>query len=69
MSCELDDILAQVGCPKCGAVISVPFSQIRIHKAAGCGCGALIRLEDETSIGAVQSLMDEANPVAEENDG
>ncbi|MDX3911657.1 MAG: hypothetical protein QHC67_17900 [Sphingobium sp.] len=68
MSCELDDILAQVDCPKCGAVINVPYGQMRIQKAAGCSCGALIRLEDDTPIGAVQRLIDEANPPKAEND-
>jgi hypothetical protein len=68
MGTHLDDILAQVDCPRCGAEISVPYSQIRLYKAAGCSCGALIMLEDDTPIGAIQALIDQTNPVVAEND-
>lgn len=64
----LDDILAQVDCPKCGAVIDVPYGQMRLRKAAGRSCGALRHLEDGTPIGEVQRLSDELNPIAAEND-
>jgi len=46
----------------------VPHSQIRLYKAAGCSCGALIRLEDDTPIPAIHALVDEADPVVGEND-
>ena len=68
MVAELDDILAQVDCPKCGAAINVPYRQLRLHKAAACQCGVLIRLEDDTPIGAVQRLINQANPPSAEND-
>ena len=68
MVAELDDIQAQVDCPRCGAEINVPYRQIRLHKAAACKCGALIRLEDETPIATVQRLIDEANPPHGDND-
>jgi uncharacterized paraquat-inducible protein A len=65
---DLDDILTQVDCPTCGATINVPFGQLRLHKAAGCGCGTLLRLEDETPLAAVQRLIDEADPLSASND-
>lgn len=65
---ELDDIIALVDCPKCGTELRVSYKQIRLHQAAGCACGALIRLEDDTRISDVQRLIDEANPMAAEND-
>ncbi|QTH20806.1 hypothetical protein HRJ34_21155 [Rhizorhabdus wittichii] len=65
---ELDDIIALVDCPKCGTELRVTYKQIRLHQAAGCSCGALIRLEDDTRIGEVQALIDEANPMGGEND-
>jgi hypothetical protein len=68
MGTHLDDILAQVDCPRCGAEISAPYSQIRLYKAAGCACGTLIRLEDDTPIAAIQALIDEANPTVAEID-
>lgn len=68
MAGELDDIGAQVDCPKCGAVLSIPFGEMRLRKAAGCSCGAMIRLEDDTPIAAVQRLIDEANPPSSAND-
>ena len=68
MPFDLDRIEAQIDCPRCGAEISVPYSQIRIQKAAACKCGALIRLEDDTPMAAVQRLIDEANPIEGAND-
>jgi len=68
MAGELDDICAQVDCPKCGTSISVPFRQLRLQKAAACRCGALLRLEDATAIADVQRLIDEANPLEGAND-
>ncbi|MDV3481588.1 MULTISPECIES: hypothetical protein [Sphingomonadales] len=69
MTGELDDICAQVDCPKCGAELSVPYRQMRLQKAAACSCGAMIRLEDDTPIAAIQRLIDEANPPHPDNDG
>ncbi len=68
MAGELDDICAQVDCPKCGAILNVPFSQIRLQKAAACSCGAMIRLEDDTPIAAIQRLIDEEKPPTSAND-
>lgn len=68
MAGELDDVCAQVDCPRCGTVLTVTFRQLRTLKAAGCSCGALLRLEDDTPIGAVQSLLDELNGPQAEND-
>lgn len=66
---ELDDIRAQVDCPKCGATLNVPYGEIRLRKAAACSCGAMLRLEDDTPIAAIQRLIDEANPPRSANDG
>jgi uncharacterized paraquat-inducible protein A len=68
MARDLDDILATLDCPACGATISVRYEQLRIHKAVGCRCGAFIAVKDETPIAAVQRLIDEANPPAADND-
>ena len=68
MAGELDDITAQTECPKCGAIVNVPYRQIRLHKAAACSCGVLLRLEDDTPIAAVQRLIDEASPPEADND-
>lgn len=65
---ELDDIKAQVDCPKCGKELSVPYRVIRLQKTVGCSCGAIIRLVDDTHIGALQRLIDEENPPEAEND-
>jgi hypothetical protein len=46
----------------------VTYKQIRIHAAAACSCGTLIRLEDDTRIAAVQALIDETNPMSGDND-
>ncbi len=68
MTGELDDIKAQVDCPKCGKELNVPYRVIRLQKAVGCSCGAMIRLGDDTPIGVLQHLIDEENPPTAEND-
>ena len=68
MAGELDDIEAQVDCPWCGKELSVPYRVIRLQKAVGCSCGVMIRLEDNTPIGAIQALIDAQNPPTAEND-
>ncbi|MDB5738836.1 MAG: hypothetical protein JWO65_2504 [Sphingomonas bacterium] len=65
---DLDDITVNVDCPECGTMIIVPYSQVRIQKAAACSCGALIRLTDDTPIAMLQALIDEANPIDADND-
>ncbi|AYJ84695.1 hypothetical protein D3Y57_00980 (plasmid) [Sphingomonas paeninsulae] len=68
MAGELDDIEAQVDCPRCGRVLSVSYRDIRLLKAASCACGALVRLQDDTPLSIVQKLIDEANPPQGDND-
>jgi hypothetical protein len=68
MAGELDDIEAQVDCPRCGQVLSVSYREIRLLKAASCRCGALVRLEDDTPLSTIQNLIDDANPPRGEND-
>jgi hypothetical protein len=46
----------------------VPYGEIRLRKAAACSCGAMLRLEDNTPIGAIQRLIDETNPPQSAND-
>lgn len=65
---DLDSILVTVDCPACGAAISVPWQQVRVHKATACGCGVLIAIEDDTPLAAVQRLIDEASPPSADND-
>ncbi|WP_293880598.1 hypothetical protein [Sphingomonas sp.] len=69
MAGELDDINAQVDCPRCGRVLNVSYRDIRVLKAASCACGALLRLEDDTPLSTVQQLIDDANPPQGDNDG
>ncbi|PNQ03632.1 hypothetical protein A8G00_10390 [Sphingobium sp. SA916] len=68
MANELDDIKAQVDCPKCGKELNVPYRVIRLQKTVGCSCDAIIRLVDDTPIGVLQRLIDEENPPTAEND-
>jgi hypothetical protein len=69
MAGELDDIEAQVDCPRCGQTISISYRNIRLLKAASCRCGAVLSLDDDTPISTVQNLINEANPPKGENDG
>jgi peptide subunit release factor 1 (eRF1) len=58
---ELDTIRATATCPKCGEPFSVSYRTLRLRKVVECqGCGVTIRPVDETSIGAVQRLIDGA---------
>jgi len=60
MAGELDDIRANAECPKCGKPFSVSYKTLRLGRSIECqGCGKTIRLEDDTTIGDVQRLMDE----------
>jgi hypothetical protein len=69
MAGELDDINAQVDCPRCGQVLNVSYRDIRLLKAAACRCGALLRLEDDTPLSIVQQLIDDAKTSQGDNDG
>lgn len=61
MAGELDDIRAQVDCPVCGHEFNVTYRTLRLGRTVECqGCGETIRLEDDTVIGTVQRLIDEA---------
>jgi hypothetical protein len=66
MACELDDIIVLTDCLNCGTELRVPYKQLRLHRAAGCSCGALIRLEDEPRVTAIETLIDEASTAAPE---
>lgn len=62
MSHELDDIRAQTDCPNCGEVLSVSYRTLRLGRTIECrGCGETIRLEDDTPLSKVQTLIDEAS--------
>lgn len=69
MANDLDDLLLSEDCPQCGTTVRFTYAQMRLHKAAGCACGLLLRLEDDTPIAAVQALIDEADPPRADNDG
>jgi hypothetical protein len=61
MAHELDDIRAVSDCPVCGREFSVSYRTLRLGRTFECpGCGETIRLEDDTPIGAVQRLIDQA---------
>ncbi len=61
MAHELDDIAAQTECPLCGRVLNIPYKTLRLARTIDCpGCGETIRPIDDTPIGRVQKLIDEA---------
>ena len=61
MAYELDDIRANTDCPRCGREFSVSYKTLRLGKTVEClGSGETIRLADNTPIGTVQRLIDEA---------
>lgn len=61
MANELDDIRAQTECPACGKVLIIPYKTLRLGLTVECqGCGETVRLMDDTLLGAVQRLIDEA---------
>lgn len=61
MAGELDDIRVNADCPKCGHQFVVHWKTLRLERTVECqGCGETIKLEDGTSIGTVQRLIDEA---------
>lgn len=68
MGTDLDNILTQVDCPKCGGTIIIPYRQLRLYRVAGCSCGAPIRLEDQTPLVVAQGLTDGARSRTTEND-
>lgn len=62
MADELDDIRAQAACPVCGRDLNITYRTLRLERTIECpGCGETIRPIDETPIGAVQRLIDEAD--------
>ena len=61
MGDDLDDILAQAECPRCGREFSIRYRTLRLERTVDCpGCGETIRPIDDTPIGLVQKLIDEA---------
>lgn len=62
---ELDDIKAQSDCPVCGHLFHVSYRTLRLQRTIECqGCGETIRPIDETPIGKIQALIDEASKAA-----
>ena len=69
MSGDLDDILLQVDCRKCGKPISAPFGMLKHTHMVACICGARINVDlADSDIEKVDWLIDEANPVTADND-
>jgi hypothetical protein len=69
MSCDLDDILLQVDCPRCGKSISAPFGMLKHTHMVACICGARIKVDLAGSdVVKVDRLIDEANPLVACND-
>lgn len=61
MANELDDIRAQTECPVCGKEMNIPYRTLRLGRTVECqGCGETVRLIDDTPIGVIQRLIDEA---------
>ncbi|MDJ0276023.1 hypothetical protein QLH51_04290 [Sphingomonas sp. 2R-10] len=61
MAHELDDIAAQTECPLCGRALNIAYKTLRLARTIDCpGCGETIRPIDDTPIGRVQKLIDEA---------
>ena len=61
MAHELDDIRAQAKCPVCRHELNVSYKTMRLGRTIECpSCGETIRPIDNTPIGKVQGLIDEA---------
>lgn len=61
MAHELDDIRAQAKCPVCKCELNVIYKTMRLELTIECpGCGETIRPIDNTPIGKIQGLIDEA---------
>jgi C4-type Zn-finger protein len=61
MAHELDDIRAQTDCPVCGSDLNVSYKTMRLERTIECpSCGETIRPIDDTPIGKIQKLIDEA---------
>lgn len=61
MALELDDIRAQAKCPVCKCELNVSYKTMRLGLTIECrGCGETIRPIDNTPIGKIQGLIDEA---------
>lgn len=61
MAHELDDIRAQTECPVCGCDLNVSYKTMRLGQTVECPtCGETIRHIDDTPIGKIQKLIDEA---------
>ena len=65
---DLDNILAQLDCSRCGTSINVPWKQVRLHKGCGVSLWSVYQLEDDTPMAALQRVIDEANPPSAESD-
>lgn len=61
MAHELDNIRAQTDCPVCGRDLNVSYKTMRLERTIECpSCGETIRPIDDTPIGKIQKLIDEA---------
>jgi len=61
MAHELDDIGAQTECPVCGGELIVTYKTMRLERTVECPtCGETVRPIDDTPIGKIQKLIDEA---------
>lgn len=62
MANELDDIMAECDCPVCEVMFEISYKTMRLGLTVECpGCGETIRPIDDTPIGAIQRLIDEAD--------
>jgi len=67
MADDLDDIRVSDECPGCGHGFTVSYKTLWLGRTIECqGCGETIRLEDDTPIGAIQALIDEADAKRDE---
>jgi C4-type Zn-finger protein len=61
MAHELDDIRAQANCPVCKHELNVSYKTMRLGLTIECpSCGETIRPIDDTPMGKIQGLIDEA---------
>lgn len=61
MAHELDDIRAQTDCPVCGGELNVTYKTMRLERTVECPtCGETVQPIDDTPIGKIQKLIDEA---------
>jgi hypothetical protein len=66
---DLDEILIDTECPRCGATVRGTYGDVKLTRALACDCGALIKVDlTDTRLDEVQRLLNEVSVPRAEND-